>query len=318
MEQVAQILRLLGDETRLRILVLLSLHPLNVSELTTILGVAQSGVSRHLGHLRKLGLIQEQKAGVWTYYQLCGVEIGDEQLQLLWTYVYRQLAELEDPFNDQVRLQEVIRQRELTGPGLNERLLEPGQTWYAWSRLLGMLIRFQRLQTTDMHEKNKGRVIVDLGCGDGSLTVEMGRFAERVIGVDYNSEVLASARQRTDRMGLKNVDFLAEDVGNLSLEPQSVDIAVFSQSLHHLDDPLSGIQQTFRLLRPGGVIAVMELGAHEQIWVLEKLKHKWLGFEQEHMLKMMKESGFSNLREEILPQSRGELFRIILAMGVKN
>ena len=72
MEQLAQILRLLGDETRLRILVLLSKHPLNVSELTSILGVAQSGVSRHLGHLRKLGLIQEQKAGVWTYYQLSG------------------------------------------------------------------------------------------------------------------------------------------------------------------------------------------------------------------------------------------------------
>ena len=143
-EQLAQILRLLGDETRLRILVLLSKHPLNVSELTSILGVAQSGVSRHLGHLRKLGLIQEQKAGVWTYYQLSGPEIGDEQLKLLWSYVHHQLGELEDPFNDQVRLQEVIRQRELGGPGLNERLLEPGQTWYAWSRLLGMLIRFYR------------------------------------------------------------------------------------------------------------------------------------------------------------------------------
>ena len=236
MEQVAQILRLLGDETRLRILVLLSLHPLNVSELTTILGVAQSGVSRHLGHLRKLGLIQEQKAGVWTYYQLCGPEIGNEQLQLLWTYVHRQLAELEDPFNDQVRLQEVIRQRELTGPGLNERLLEPGQTWYAWSRLLGMLIRFQK--QVHNHEEREGLVMLDLGCGDGSLTVEMGRFAERVIGVDYNPELLASARQRMDRLGLENIDLLAEDVNSLSLEKQSVDVAVFSQSLHHLDNPL--------------------------------------------------------------------------------
>ena len=57
MEQVAQILKLLGDETRLRILVLLSQHPLNVSELTTILRIAQFGVSRHLGQLRKLGLL---------------------------------------------------------------------------------------------------------------------------------------------------------------------------------------------------------------------------------------------------------------------
>ncbi|GIS37161.1 MAG: hypothetical protein Ct9H90mP9_1910 [Pseudomonadota bacterium] len=60
-------------------------------------------------------------------------------MKLLWSYVHHQFGELEDPFNDQVRLQEVIRQRELGGPGLNERLLEPGQTWYPWSRLLGML-----------------------------------------------------------------------------------------------------------------------------------------------------------------------------------
>ena len=203
MEQLAQILRLLGDETRLRILVLLSKHPLNVSELTSILGVAQSGVSRHLGHLRKLGLIQEQKAGVWTYYQLSGPEIGDEQLKLLWSYVHHQLGELEDPFNDQVRLQEVIRQRELGGPGLNERLLEPGQTWYAWSRLLGMLIRFYRPGRMTPENTGEGLVMLDLGCGDGSLTVEMGRFAERVIGVDYNPELLASARQRMDRLGLE-------------------------------------------------------------------------------------------------------------------
>ena len=317
-EQLAQILRLLGDETRLRILVLLSKHPLNVSELTSILGVAQSGVSRHLGHLRKLGLIQEQKAGVWTYYQLSGPEIGDEQLKLLWSYVHHQLGELEDPFNDQVRLQEVIRQRELGGPGLNERLLEPGQTWYAWSRLLGMLIRFYRPERMTPENKGEGLVMLDLGCGDGSLTVEMGRFAERVIGVDYNPELLASARQRMDRLGLEHVTLLAEDVGSLSLEPQSVDVAVFSQSLHHLDEPFNGIRQAYRLLRPGGLLAVMELAAHDQLWVLEKLKHKWPGFEQEHLLKMMQEAGFSGLKEEILPQSRGELFQVILAMGVRD
>src|SRR5262245_44407432 len=52
MGEAAGLMRLLGDETRLRLLRLLSTEPLNVSELTAILGVAQSGVSRHLGLLR--------------------------------------------------------------------------------------------------------------------------------------------------------------------------------------------------------------------------------------------------------------------------
>ena len=68
MSSIAQVLRLLGDETRLRILILVSQTPLNVSELTTILGMAQSGISRHLSHLRKMNLLQERKEGIWTFF----------------------------------------------------------------------------------------------------------------------------------------------------------------------------------------------------------------------------------------------------------
>ena len=70
MSSIAQVLRLLGDETRLRILILVSQTPLNVSELTTILGMAQSGISRHLSHLRKMKLLKERKEGIWTYINL--------------------------------------------------------------------------------------------------------------------------------------------------------------------------------------------------------------------------------------------------------
>jgi len=76
MSSIAQVLRLLGDETRLRILILVSQTPLNVSELTTILGMAQSGISRHLSHLRKMKLLQERKEGIWTFYQLAQKESG--------------------------------------------------------------------------------------------------------------------------------------------------------------------------------------------------------------------------------------------------
>ena len=52
MTRAAATLRLLGDDTRLRLLRVLAREALNVSELTAILGLAQSGVSRHLGLLR--------------------------------------------------------------------------------------------------------------------------------------------------------------------------------------------------------------------------------------------------------------------------
>src|SRR5512140_1375380 len=66
----AALLRLLGDETRLRLLRLLSAESLNVSELTAVLAVAQSGVSRHLGLLRDAGLVAEERAGGYSWYRL--------------------------------------------------------------------------------------------------------------------------------------------------------------------------------------------------------------------------------------------------------
>ena len=71
--------RLLGDDARLRMLRLLAAERLNVSELTGILGLAQSGVSRHLGMLKDAGLITEQREGVYTWYRLSPPPAGSRQ-----------------------------------------------------------------------------------------------------------------------------------------------------------------------------------------------------------------------------------------------
>ena len=61
MRQASALYRLLGDEARLRLLRLLARERLNVTELTGVLGLAQSGVSRHLGLLKDAGLVVEEK-----------------------------------------------------------------------------------------------------------------------------------------------------------------------------------------------------------------------------------------------------------------
>src|SRR6476646_3999424 len=66
----AGLFRLLGDEARLRLLRVLSLERLNVTELTAILGLAQSGISRHLRFLKEAGLGEEEKTGGFTYHRL--------------------------------------------------------------------------------------------------------------------------------------------------------------------------------------------------------------------------------------------------------
>ena len=225
---------------------------------------------------------------------------------------------MKDPNNDRVRLHEVLRQREISGGGLNEQLLEPGQSWYAWSCLLGVLLGQNGKGKSGFDSGTSDLEIIDLGCGDGTLTVEMAKFAKRVIGVDFNPDILASARQRVDRLGLKNVNLLVEDVSNLSLPSESLDAVFFSQSLHHLDDPESGLHEAARILRPGGQVLIMELASHNEDWVLEKLGHKWFGFEKESLMDYMHKAGFDNLYSEILPFRREELFQIILSAGRKS
>ena len=125
MLELANALKLLGDETRLRILRLIAREPLNVSEITSILGLAQSGISRHLSLLRNAGLVSERREGVWTYYQVPAAlhlesEKGEEErggeaggggrgapegpLGPVWEFVRGQLSSTEDPFNDLPRL----------------------------------------------------------------------------------------------------------------------------------------------------------------------------------------------------------------------
>ena len=60
MKQASALYRLLGDEARLRLLRVLARERLNVTELTGVLGLAQSGVSRHLGLLKDARLVAEQ------------------------------------------------------------------------------------------------------------------------------------------------------------------------------------------------------------------------------------------------------------------
>src|SRR2546427_3770700 len=70
MREASALYRLLGDEARLRLLRALTRERLNVTELTGVLGLAQSGVSRHLGLLKDAGLVLEERDGGVSYY-LC-------------------------------------------------------------------------------------------------------------------------------------------------------------------------------------------------------------------------------------------------------
>ena len=76
MRRMEQVFKSLGERNRMRILKMLEVKPLCVCEITRVLGVSQSSVSRHLGILRDAGLVRDDKDGLWVNYSL--VAGGDD------------------------------------------------------------------------------------------------------------------------------------------------------------------------------------------------------------------------------------------------
>ena len=144
-----RLFRLLGDEARLRLLRLLAAERLNVTELTGILGLAQSGVSRHLGLLKDAGLIAEEREAGFTYYRIPpALRDGQNGFGPLWPLLeahFQAIGATREGRADDARLEEVRRVRKENfeahaGPDTNERQLVPGRSWAAWARALGHLL----------------------------------------------------------------------------------------------------------------------------------------------------------------------------------
>ena len=69
-ETLADVLKALGDPTRLKIISLLNIRGCCVCELVPIFGISQPAVSKHLSRLKTSGLVKETRRGMWVFYSL--------------------------------------------------------------------------------------------------------------------------------------------------------------------------------------------------------------------------------------------------------
>lgn len=308
----AGLFRLLGDEARLRLLRLLSLERLNVSELTGILGIAQSGVSRHLGLLKEAGLVSEQREGGYTYLRLSREVAadgnGDAPLAALLAAEFGTLARTELGKADEARLEEVRRVRKENfdvhgGPDTNERQLVPGRSWAAWARAIGHLLPPLR--------------VADLGCGEGYLTIEASRWAGRVIAVDRSPAVLKRARALATRRRVRNVIWKRGELERLPLRDDCVDVALLSQALHHAKDPARALAEAARIVVPGGRVLVLDLRQHEERWVRQRLGDRWTGFTDEALGKLLESAGLTRVKVAVGARRVGDPFTVLIASGTK-
>ena len=101
--------------------------------------------------------------------------------------------------------------------------------------------------------------VLDVGCGPGSITIGVAEVAGHVIGVDLDAADFALARAYAAEHRIDNVEYRAGNVYELDFADASFDVCTLFAMLETLDDPLAGLAEVRRVLKPGGLVAASSI-----------------------------------------------------------
>lgn len=306
MASIFRALKVLGDPTRIRILRLLDKEELAVAELQEILAAGQSTVSSHLAQLRQAGLVEDRKAGKSVRYSL-----RRAAPKTLLKAVEEAARELDEVRRDEEALAVVLeKRREKTRAFFDElagkfgRHYLPGRSWKAMAEALLALL--------------PPVVAADLGAGEGAVAFLLARRAKKVYAVDSSPQMVEYGRRLAAERGVRNVEYRLGDLESLPLKEASVDVAFFSQSLHHAQHPQQALAEAFRILRQNGRAVILDLARHHHEEARELYADEWLGFTEAEMRRFLREAGFREIETSVVHrEEQAPHFETLFATGLK-
>lgn len=287
-----------GEETRLRLLALLAQCELTVSEVVSILGQSQPRVSRHLKLLVDAGLVERRREGAWAFFRLAqttGLGSLARDIVAWLDLTDRILAE------DSARLTQV---RHARAENAARYFTAHAEEWDNIRSLHAPETLVEAAMRDAIGQKKLG-CFVDLGTGAGRMLEIFSPLAERAIGVDLSSAMLAVARGRLEETGLDNVQLRQGDLYALPIQRNSVDLAIMHQVLHYLDDPARALKEAARILAPGGRLLVVDFAPHQEEVLRDKHAHRRLGFSENEITRALTLAGLDTmLHRELAPDGR--------------
>lgn len=303
--ELLKILRVLGDENRVRLLRLLSSEELSVAELQEILGMGQSRISMQLSQMKQAGLVEVRRVGQKSLYRASG------ENSIVAEVLRRSESELPQAAQDDEGLRLVLRRRketlqrhfdELAGRFGRDYL--PGRSWKAVSEMLLRLL--------------PPLEIVDLGAGEATISLLLAQRAKRVTAVDNSQKMVEYGRDLAARNNVKNFRYELGDMEELPLKENSFDMALMHQTLHHTLHPNVALKEAFRILRPGGRVVILDLLRHEHEAARELYADVWLGFSEVELRRFLQQAGFVEADVSVVDrEAAAPHFQTILAIAEK-
>jgi ubiquinone/menaquinone biosynthesis C-methylase UbiE/DNA-binding transcriptional ArsR family regulator len=287
-------LKAAGEATRLRILALLAEAELTVSDLTDILRQSQPRISRHLKLLAEAGLVERFREGSWAFFRL-GEHGGSAELA-------RELISRLDSGDATI-----ARDRERLAAVRAERAAA-AQAYFRshaaeWDRIRKLHVTDEAVEA-EICAALAGapfRSLLDLGTGTGRMLELFGPQIERGLGLDLSLDMLAMARARLDRAGMRHCSVRQGDLYDLALPRDSFDLVIIHQVLHFLDDSARAIHEAARVLRPAGRLLVVDFAPHDLEFLRDEHAHRRLGFTPEAVTQWLNAAGLEMLQQKTLP-----------------
>ncbi|MGD0914472.1 MAG: metalloregulator ArsR/SmtB family transcription factor [Terracidiphilus sp.] len=306
MPSIVKILRVVADPNRLRILLLLRAEELSVAELQEILVMGQSTLSTHLSQLKQAGLVEDRRTGKNNLYRLGPA--GGSVLELVLGNAENEIPEVA---SDRAEMRRVLKKRQDkmraffdSVAGRLGRDYVPGKSWKSLAEALLRLM--------------PPLVVADLGAGEGSSALLLSQRAVRVIAVDSSAKMIEVGRELALRNGVKNIEFRLGDMEEIPIAAGEVELAFFSQSLHHALHPARALQEAARILAPGGRILILDLVRHRFEEARELYADEWLGFTESELEQMLSAAGFTAIQTSVVDKDPdAPQFQTLLAVATK-
>ena len=305
-ENLSRLCRAAGDPLRLEILRLLARDSYGVLELCRIFGMRQPAMSHHLKVLAEAGLAYRRREGTTIFYGRHH-RAPSEELEPVMQAIFA-AADLVPPGPVVARgVAEVQAERAASS---REFFAVNADKFRAQQELIAPRAQYEDpvagLLATLLAQPCA--LALELGPGEGWLLPALAARSARVVAIDNAAAMLEQARAACAAAGLANVELVLADSSHARTLGAVADIAVANMVLHHTASPAVVLADLAAALKPGGLLLLSDLCAHDQAWAREACGDLWLGFEPEALSRWAADAGLAQGESVYLALRNG--FRI--------
>jgi ArsR family transcriptional regulator len=274
--------------------------------------MGQSRISTQLAQLKQAGLVSDRRSGKHSIYAAKPLgKQGTLASDRVWQVVAAAAEEIEEVAQDEAALRLTLQKREDKARAYFNELAGkfgrhycPGRSWKGLAETLLKLM--------------PPMVIADLGAGEGTFSQLLAQRAEHVIAIDNSEKMVEYGAQLAREHGFPNLEYRLGDLMEPPIDDASVDLAFFSQALHHAAKPQRAVTAAWRILKPGGRIVILDLLKHQFEEARELYADTWLGFSELELVTFLKTAGFERPEVTVVyKEEEKPHFQVLLAIAEK-